>query len=119
MNTNFNREMGLRAARKRVVIEGVTPEVDAGRFSIKRAAGESVVVEADVFADGHDSVASAVLYRNEREKGWSEALMQPLGNDRWRASFGVERAGWYFYTVEGWIAEVSHVAKRSGKAHSG
>ena len=103
MNTKLNSEMSLGVGRKRVVIECVAPEVDAGRFPIKRVTGEWVVVEADVFADGHDSVASAVLYRNEREKGWSEARMQPLGNDRWRAMFGVESGGWYFYTVEGWI----------------
>jgi len=30
----------------RVVIESVTPEVDGGRFPIKRTAGEQVVVEA-------------------------------------------------------------------------
>ena len=29
--------------------------------------------------------------------------MQPLGNDRWQASFVVEEIGRYEYTVEGWI----------------
>src|SRR4030095_10120232 len=62
MNINVSSEMGLRAGRKRVVIEGVAPEVDSGRFPIKRVTGESVVVEADVFADGHDSVASPAPY---------------------------------------------------------
>jgi len=37
--------------RRRVVITGVTPEIDGGRFAVKRTAGEQVVVEADVFAE--------------------------------------------------------------------
>ena len=49
--------------RKRVVIESVQPEIDAGRFPIKRIAGDTVEVEADVFADGHDRVTARLLYR--------------------------------------------------------
>ncbi|HEX2227522.1 MAG TPA: maltotransferase domain-containing protein, partial [Candidatus Binatia bacterium] len=44
----------MRDGRKRVVIEAVTPEIDHGRFPAKRTVGDKVVVEADVFADGHD-----------------------------------------------------------------
>ena len=40
--------------RRRVVIEGIRPQVDGGRFPIKRVVGDEVLVEADVFADGHD-----------------------------------------------------------------
>jgi alpha-1,4-glucan:maltose-1-phosphate maltosyltransferase-like protein len=49
------RQMPQQAAdgRRRVVIEQVSPEIDCGRFAIKRVIGETVVVEADVFADGH------------------------------------------------------------------
>src|SRR5215471_3897595 len=54
--------------RKRVAIEAVSPEIDAGRFPAKRVPGESVTVEADVFADGHDAVAAAVLFRHERAR---------------------------------------------------
>ncbi len=44
-----------------VVIEAVTPEVDGGRFPVKRVIGEQVVVEADIFADGHDQLACLLL----------------------------------------------------------
>ena len=47
--------------RIRVVIENVAPAVDGGRFPIKRVVGETVVVEADCFADGHDTLASRLL----------------------------------------------------------
>lgn len=33
--------------RGRVIIEGVKPEIDGGRFPIKRTLGEKVMVEAD------------------------------------------------------------------------
>jgi starch synthase (maltosyl-transferring) len=89
--------------RKRVVIEGVEPEIDAGRFPIKRVIGDSVAVEADVFADGHDHVAARVLFRFDEVGEWASVPMQALGNDRWRAEFPVSRMGEYLYTVAGWI----------------
>ena len=89
--------------RRRVVIEGVQPEINCGEFPIQRVVGETVAVEADVFADGHDAVAAQLLYRGSSERNWRAAPMQPLGNDRWRAEFAVTELGEYRYTVEGWI----------------
>src|SRR5713226_5492559 len=89
--------------RNRVVIEHVRPEVDCGRFPIKRVAGESVVVEADVFADSHDQVSCQVAFRQDREDTWTQVSMEPLGNDRWRGEFQVSSVGSYRYTVEGWV----------------
>ena len=89
--------------RKRVVIESVDPEIDAGRFAIKRIIGDPVEVEADVFADGHDHVAARLLFRYCEVASWTMVPMLPLGNDRWRARFSVERVGEYLYTVAGWI----------------
>jgi starch synthase (maltosyl-transferring) len=89
--------------RRRVVIEGITPEIDAGRFPVKRAMGERVAVEADVFADGHEAVACALLWRPVGVEQWSETEMEPLGNDRWSASFRVDQLGSYEYTVLGWV----------------
>jgi len=89
--------------RKRVVIERIDPEIDAGRFAIKRIIGDPVEVEADVFADGHDHVAARLLFRYCEVASWTMVPMLPLGNDRWRARFSVERVGEYLYTVAGWI----------------
>src|SRR5215831_7379259 len=88
---------------QRVVIRGVQPEIECGRFPIKRVIGESVVVEADIFADGHDSVEAVVRYRRESDEAWSEISMDALGNDRWRAEFPVDDLGQYIYTIAGWI----------------
>ena len=51
--------------RKRVVIEGITPEVDGGRFPAKRTVGDQVRVEADIFTDGHDAIAASLLAHRE------------------------------------------------------
>jgi len=89
--------------RKRVFIEGVSPEIDAGRFPAKRVTGETVMVEANVFGDGHDAIGAALLYRHERARSWTTVAMSPLVNDRWQAEFPVTELGRYVYTVEGWI----------------
>jgi starch synthase (maltosyl-transferring) len=86
----------------RVVIEGVHPEIDAGRFPVKRITGETVTVEADIFADGHDQLSCRLLYRQGLNGPWNYAPMRPLGNDRWRGEFRVTSVGRYFYTLEGW-----------------
>lgn len=88
--------------RNRVVIEGVRPEIDCGRFPIKRVKGDVVEVEADVFADGHDDIRCCVLYRREGEREWKEVPMEAVGNDRWRGEFPVSE-GRYRYTLEGWV----------------
>jgi len=89
--------------RVRVVIKGVTPEVDGGRFPIKRVIGEEVVVEADIFADGHDVLSALLLHRKEDEPQWTEVPMEFLVNDRWRGSFVVTELGHYCYTLMGWV----------------
>jgi len=95
--------MEVREGRRRVVISGVSPEIDCGRFPIKRTVGESVEVEADVFADGHDALAVVLRFRAEDETAWREVPMRPLPNDRWRGSFRVERLVGYRYSVRGWV----------------
>ncbi len=89
--------------RWRVIIEKVQPEIDSGRFPIKRVIGQTVVVEADAYTDGHDTLACVLRYRHESEKNWHEVPMLPLGNDRWQASFPLTELGSYIYTITAWI----------------
>lgn len=91
-------------ARARVVIQGVTPEIDCGRFPIKRVVGDKVIVEADIFCDGHDELRCLLLFGKESEKTWAAQVpMLPLGNDRWRAEFTVTELGFYRYTIQAWV----------------
>lgn len=89
--------------RKRVVIEGLSPLVDCGRFPAKRTLGDQVRVEADIFTDGHDSIAAALLVHRDGSDKWTEIAMQSLTNDRWTASFRVTELGPYGFKVQGWI----------------
>jgi starch synthase (maltosyl-transferring) len=88
---------------RRVIIEGVAPEVDGGQFPIKRARGEKVAVEADIFVDGHEVISSALLFRREQDEQWREIPMRPLVNDRWRGDFTVTELGRWTYTVVAWV----------------
>jgi starch synthase (maltosyl-transferring) len=93
----------VKKDKRRVVIESVKPEIDAGRFSIKRTVGERVTVEADIFADGHEAVSAVLMYRKDSDAAWTEVPMEPLVNDRWRAEFPVTQMGRYSYTLQGWL----------------
>lgn len=88
---------------RRVVIARVEPEIDAGRFPIKRTIGERVQVRADIFADGHDKLEALLLYRSSSESAWREEEMRLVENDRWEAQFRVESLGRYQYTIVGWV----------------
>ena len=88
---------------QRVVIEGVSPELDSGQFAIKRTIGESVTVECDAYADGHDVIVSVIRFRREADSQWSEVPMDPLVNDRWTGKFTVTDLGRYRYTIEAWV----------------
>lgn len=91
----------------RIVIENVTPQIDGGKFPIKRVVGDSVVVRADVFADGHDEVAAYLLYKVSGEERWNQVPMKALGNDAWIGSFPVLEEKSYSYSVRGYIDEFS------------
>src|SRR5438105_5719865 len=92
-----------RDGRRRVIVEGVTPQVEGGRFPAKRVVGDEVVVEADVFCDGHDLPACETRYRPAVERTWRDVPMEFVENDRWRGRFTVSEVGAYRFTVRGWV----------------
>jgi starch synthase (maltosyl-transferring) len=87
---------------RKVVIESVRPEVDCGRFPIKRTIGERVEVTADIFADGHDVLYAVLRHRPASRPDWQEVPMEPLVNDRWQAAFRVNAEGRHIYTLQAW-----------------
>jgi starch synthase (maltosyl-transferring) len=88
---------------RRVWVEGVWPEIDAGAHPVKRIVGERFTAAADLIADGHDLLGGAVLYRHEQDESWREVRLTLLVNDRWEASFELDRMGVWHYAIEGWI----------------
>jgi starch synthase (maltosyl-transferring) len=97
----------VAADRRRVVVENVSPSIDGGAFPIKRVIGERVTVEADVFADGHDTLRVSLRHRlltpDQHQARWTMIPMTALGNDRWRAEFTLEAEGYAEYAVTSWI----------------
>jgi len=89
--------------RLRAVIDRVIPEVDGGRFAVKRVVGDVVRVEAHVFCDGHDTLACMLGYRHESDADWTEVPMALRYNDEWFGEFTVEKLGRYRYTVTAWV----------------
>jgi starch synthase (maltosyl-transferring) len=95
--------MTIPAGIARVVISGVQPEIDGGQYPIKRTIGEEVVVEANIFADGHDELTCRLLHRPRGAASWETVPMHNLGNDRWRGTFSVGQQGVHEYTIQGWV----------------
>jgi starch synthase (maltosyl-transferring) len=106
-----------QAASDRIAIEGVWPEIDGGRFPAKRAVGDVMAVEADIFCDGHDKVDAVLRYRCEREEDWHEVPMRFLGNDRWRAEFPLSDNARYHYTIVAWRDLYASWCDEVGKKH--
>lgn len=108
---------GLTDGRRRAVVDRVRPEIDGGRFAIKRTVGESVRVKAWIHADGHDVIAAAMRYRTaDAGTGgeWMERPMEPLGNDEWVSTFRIDRQCPHEYTVCAWIDHFATWRKEFG-----
>ena len=89
-------------ARARFLIEDVYPSIEQGRYPVKRIQGEPIEIWADIFRDGHEVIAAALVWRREGEKGWDRSAMRLHENDRWTGSFVPHDPGRYVYAIEAW-----------------
>ena len=87
----------------RLVLEDIAPSVDGGTLPAKRVVGDTVIVEATAFTDGHEQLSAELRWRALDEKAWGLAPMEQLPNDRWRAEFVPDRLGRYEFVVEAWL----------------
>jgi starch synthase (maltosyl-transferring) len=106
------------AAAPRIVIEGVRPEIDGGRFAVKRVVGDVLTVEADIFGDGHDKIGAALLFRLQSDRDWHEVPMHFLENDRWRGEFPLQKNARYLYTIIAWRDLFSSWRDEVAKKHA-
>src|SRR3954470_19023160 len=90
-----------------IIIEAVTPSIDGGRHPVKRIVSDPVVVEADIFRDGHQVLRAVVKWRPKTGVAFSEAPMVHVGNDRFRGELVLEKNTRYVFTVEAWTDEFS------------
>jgi starch synthase (maltosyl-transferring) len=95
-------EAGALGSRRSIIIERIAPELDGGRYPVKRVVGDQLVVTADIFADGHDLLDAAILLRADDETAWRRAPMRPIDNDRWSGHVELLRNRRHAYKVEAW-----------------
>ncbi|MDW4499746.1 alpha-1,4-glucan--maltose-1-phosphate maltosyltransferase [Sulfitobacter sp. D35] len=84
-------------AQSRLVIEGISPEIDHGAFPAKSVAGWPMRIEADIFGDGHELFGAAVVAADG-----SETPMEALPNDRWFAEIVFAENGPSHFTLIAW-----------------
>lgn len=94
---------GHRTPPPRVVVADVMPVVDGGRHPAKAVMGDEVVVSADVFADGHDRVAAALVVHHPGGGTPRRIAMAELDNDRWHGRFRPDSLGMWHFAVAGWV----------------
>jgi starch synthase (maltosyl-transferring) len=92
-----------RSKPPRIQIEAVWPQIDGGRYPVKRSVGESVEVWATIFRDGHESLGASILYRPPGGVTWREEPLASAGNDRWTGSFAVDAPGRWEFTIQAWV----------------
>lgn len=99
-----------------IIIERVQPEIDGGRYPVKRVVGDRFQVSADIFKDGHDAIAAVVRYRRAADEDWQEAEMALVGNDRWAGGFPLLQNTRYHYTIaafpDRWATWQDEVSKK-------
>jgi starch synthase (maltosyl-transferring) len=91
-----------RRAAVPIVVECVSPDVQAGRYPAKRIIGDRLEVGADIFKDGHDLLAARVRYESPDGDGGTAPMTYDQDRDRWFGSFTLDRLGRWSFTVEGW-----------------
>ena len=87
-----------------VIIENVAPLVDGGRYPVKRTVGDDLLVEADIYKDGHDLISALLKWRKEGTAPWHETPLAPVPNviDRWRGACAFFENATYEMTIEAW-----------------
>ncbi len=86
-----------------LVIENVTPQIDCGRYPVKRVVGDTCRVGADIYKDGHDLLAARLLARGPASRAWQfHPMTYDYNSDRWYGSFELDRVGRWEFTIEAW-----------------
>jgi len=91
----------------RIQLQQVTPQVDCGRYPVKRTVGERVEVTARIFRDGHEALGAAVRVKPPGASRWSEEPLAPRSNDHWEGSFAVDQPGLWQFRVEAWVDRIA------------
>ncbi len=87
----------------RIQIEEVWPQLDGGRYPVKRSLGDPVDCWALIFRDGHEVLGTTVRYRRPGTRRWLEAPMEQIEPDRWRGTFTPDACGRWSFAIGAWV----------------
>ena len=96
-----------------LVIENICPQIEGGRFMLKREPGDTVTLTADIFRHSHEKYDAAIFYRHVSKKKWEKAPMHFVDNDQWEGSFTVNNIGYYEYKICAWTVAPKDVPTES------
>lgn len=111
----YNRINSLNG-KQRVVISGITPDIDHGKYCIKRCIGEEIKIKAVIFSDGHDDITCCVTYKHHEDAHVTTIAMNPLGNNIWQTAFIVDKIGYYYYSIKAWTDQNAITSSLTFKA---
>jgi len=103
-STRLFHDLGTELRSRSIIIRDVQPELEKGRYAIKREVGDTLDVSAAIFREGHDKLAAVLKYRREDKPDWNEVPMTCVnpGLDRWEASIVLTENATWVYTIEAW-----------------
>jgi starch synthase (maltosyl-transferring) len=96
-----------KSPQPRIQIQAVEPQLDCGRYPVKRTVGDAVDVYATVLKDGHDTLAGAVRVKGPGDARWREEPLAAFGEDRFGGTFAVERPGRWQFAVTAWTDRIA------------
>ena len=103
-----------------IVIQNVQPQIDDGRWAVKREVGDDLEVTAEIFRDGHVKLGAVILWRRADETKWREMPMTLInpGLDRWSGSIRLTDNTTYVYTIEVVDRSLRDLGGRTGEENS-
>jgi starch synthase (maltosyl-transferring) len=104
-----------------IIIQNVQPQIDGGRYAVKRELGDRVKVSAEAFREGHGVLRAELAWRKEGSRIWNRIPMTHVnpGLDQWEAEFEPVEIGRHEYRVEAYtdhFASWVHDTKRKYEA---
>jgi starch synthase (maltosyl-transferring) len=88
----------------RIAVVDIRPSVSCGQYPSRAVTGETVLVRATVFREGHDAVGCNVATTRPDGSAGPFLRMVPDNDepDIWWAAFTTDAEGEWSFTVEGW-----------------
>ncbi len=88
----------------RIPVTGVTPVIECGAYPVKAVVHERILIQANVFREGHDSVNASVILTSPggTQRRIDMKQVEPKGLDIWQAYVRMAAEGDWTYRIEGW-----------------